>query len=387
MKKIPVAKRALSALLALVLLVSCVLTVSAGDAYAGDSGNSRTIVKISSGGGGTINYNVNGTAGTTAGQYLSRSVPIGAVCTATAEDTAEKPFMYWINEYGSRICSYEPTITFIAGSQANYTAVFNTATDAQRFVQYVNYGGNTLLSNYIVNKGTSISLPTNPIVAGFTFRGWSASQSEVNESDEDMIVTPNFDVKNETYTVSITNDAYVSGAGTYPNYATVNLKADAKNGAGETFSYWKNSDGQIVSYERNYSFRINYDAVLTAVYGESVTPEPVIRISRVYRDPGSYSMTVFAERSVPEGYTVVSHGMLMSVSSTVKDTQMTVSGGGNLPSAAVRKVYGNSNESCGTFSLAKTQLVDSRTVTAREFGEKFFPSRHGTGASRKNPRR
>jgi hypothetical protein len=46
---------------------------------------------------------------------------------------------------------------------------------------------------------------------------------------------------------------------------------------------------------------------------------------------------------------------------------MTVGKGGNLPNSVVRKVYGNSTESCGTFSLAKSGLTDSTTVTARAF--------------------
>ena len=366
MKKISVAKRTAAALTALVLLFSCVLTVLAGTAFKGDSNTNKAIVRISSSGGGWIDYVVNGVSNGTSGMYLSRSVPIGAACTATASDTVEKPFLYWLDDFGGRICSYEPTISFTVGSRVSYTAVFKKDA-SQRVVQFLNYGGNPLLTSYTFEQGATVTPPANPYAAGFTFRKWSATTSEINSSSEDMIVTPVFDVKQESYTVAITNDAYVSGAGTYGNYATVNLKAEEKNGAGEAFSYWKDSEGQIVSYDRNYSFRINYDVTLTAVYGESVIPEPVIRLTRVYRDPNNYNMTVFAERSVPEGYTVVSHGMLMSVSATVTDAQMTVANGDTLPNAAVRKVYGNSNEPCGTFSLAKGQLVDSTTVTSRAF--------------------
>ena len=366
MKKISVAKRSAAALMALVLLLSCVLTVLAGTAFTGDSGTKKAIVQIVSNGGGWIDYVVNGVSNGTAGSYLSRSVPIGAACTATAVDTVEKPFLYWVDEFGGRVISYEPTISFTVASRVYYSAVFKKNA-SQRVVQFVNYGGNTLLSNYVFEQGAAVTPPSNPYAAGFTFRNWSATTSEINNSSEDMIVTPVFDVKQESYTVAITNDAYVSGAGTYGNYATVNLKAEEKNGAGESFSYWKDSDGQIVSYDRNYSFRINYNVTLTAVYGESVFPEPVVRLTRVYRDPANYCMTVFAERSVPDGYTVVSHGMLMSVSATASDSQMTVANGDRLPNAAVRKVYGNSNEPCGTFSLAKGQLVDSTTVTSRAF--------------------
>ena len=367
MKKDPVVRRISAALMALVLTVSCVLTVCAADAFTGDSSTGKVIVEIISGGGGTINFEINGEIGTTSGQHMSKNVPVGAPCSATADNTGEMPFLYWIDGFSGRIVSYDPELSFVAASRVSYTAVFNTSTASQRVVQYVNYGGNTLMSKFIFEKGATITPPASPATAGFVFRGWSKSTSEVNNSDEDMIVTAQFDVKDETYTVAITNEDYASGAGTYSNYQTVHLKAEAKNGSGQTFSYWKNSDGEIVSYERNYSFRINYDTTLTAVYGEDVTPEPIIRTSRIYRDPDNYQMTFFAERSVPENYTVVSHGILLSASATVRDTQMRLASGSATPTATVRKVYGNSTENCGTFSLAKSLLTDSTTVTARPF--------------------
>ena len=129
---------------------------------------------------------------------------------------------------------------------------------------------------------------------------------------------------------------------------------------------WKDEKGSVVSYENNYSFRINYDVTLTAVFGASATPEPVIRISKIYPDKSDMKLTFYAERSVPEGYTVVAHGMLMSTGN-VTEGQMTVANAGDTASSPVRKVYGTSNESCGTFSLAKALVASTTLVNARPF--------------------
>ena len=120
-------------------------------------------------------------------------------------------------------------------------------------------------------------------------------------------------------------------------------------------------------YENNYSFRINYNVTLTAVYGEEVTPEPVIRITKVARDPSSMKLTFYAERSVPETYTVVSHGMLMGTGTNVSDTQMTVGSAKDSATSTVRKAYGTSNELNGTFSLAKAKVSAATVVVARPF--------------------
>lgn len=370
MRKVSLVKRIFAVLLAAALVLSCVLSAYAGStfsAYTGDTSRNVVTVDLTAAGGGTVEYNVAGDVGSTSAGYYATFVPLAAECTATAVETPENPFLFWKDNYGGRVYSYEKTIRFISSTKVGLTAVFSSADETEHMVNYVNYGGTLLMQNSVMKKGVAPTQPFNPVVPGFTFERWSMTPEEIAASADNLLVTPVFTVNPESYTVTITNDAYVSGAGVYSNYQTVNLTAEEKDGSGQTFSYWKTSDGTVVSYDRNYSFRINYDVTLTAVYGETVTPQPVIRVTKIVRDPDTMSVTFFAERSVPDTYTVVSHGMLMSVKASIKDAMVHVGAPTDMPTSSVRKVCGTSNENCGTFSLTKTSVNSSTTVVARAY--------------------
>ncbi|MBQ7540769.1 MAG: InlB B-repeat-containing protein [Clostridia bacterium] len=360
-------KRVLSIIVAMALVFTCFLTSYAGTltSFLGDEGFGTGEVSVGTNG-GRVYYTIGDDPRESSRTGYIGSPPLGTVCIFEAEDTATRAFMYWQDEYAHRVYSYDRVITVTVGSRISLRAVFANVSDTKHFVSFVNYGNTVMKDTVMVNNGADVSFPTDTKLPGFTFRGWSKSANEIKNDDGDMIVYPQYTVNDESFTVNITNEAYVSGAGTYSNFQTVNIKAEEKNGSGETFSYWKDSEDTIVSYERNYSFRINYDVTLTAVYGESVTPQPVVRITKINRDEEDMKLTFYAERSVPDSYTVVSHGMLMATGN-IPDAQMLVSEAGELDTSSIRKVYGASNEQCGTFSLAKAKVSYVTTVTARPF--------------------
>ena len=367
MKKVSVTKRVFAVMMAILMVFSCILTAYAGQtvAFSGDSGSGKGEIKLTSGG-CKMQYKIGTRSGSTSSQHIA-SYAIGTKGTVTAVDTASRQFKYWVDDYTGRVYTYDRTVEFIVGSRIALRTVCARASDTDHFVSYVNYGGTTMLGTYMFANNTQIEVPDDTKVPGFTFRGWSMSESEVNSTTEDVIVYPTYTVNAETYTVTITNDAYVSGAGTYSNFQTVNLKAEPVNGAGEAFSYWMDSNNTIISFDRNYSFRINYNVTLTAVYGADATPIPVIRISKVFRDPSDLKITFYAERSVPEEYTVVSHGILLTQNESATEAQLNVGAAGETASASIRKAYGNSNENCGTFSLAKAKISRVTTIAARPF--------------------
>lgn len=359
-------KRFVSLVVSLTLVVACILTAYAGTftTFTGDQSNSKCEVKVTSNG-GKVEYVIGTVSRSTYSMYIG-SPALGAKCTLTAVDSATREFMYWKDEYSGRVFSYDRKVSFAAASRMHIRGVFATVSESQHFVNYVNYGDTIMTDTQMFANGDAVEAPTDTKLPGFTFQGWSKSASEIQSSTEDLIVYPIYTVNNESYTVAITNDAHVSGAGTYSNFQTVTVKADEKNGAGETFSYWKDALGDVVSFEPTYSFRINYNVTLTAVYGESVTPEPVIRVTKVYRDEADMKITFYAERSVPAEYEVVSHGMLMATGE-VTDAEMTVGNAGDTSYATVNKVVGTSNEQCGTFSLAKSKISYNTLVLVRPY--------------------
>lgn len=367
MKKVSFGKRILSVLMAFAVILSCVLTAYAGSItpFNGDSNTGKGQVRLASNG-GTIKYVLGTRTGSTS-TSLQISPAIGAKCSLTAVDVSDRVFMYWLDEFSGRVYSYDRTIEFINSSKSSFRAQFARVSDSDHFVSFVNYGGTVMDLNTTYAIGETVSFPTETKVPGFTFTGWSMSAAEISKSTEDLIVYPKYTVNDESYKVTITNTDYVSGAGTYKNFQTVNLKADETNGSGDKFSYWLNQDGEIISYDRNYSFRINYNTKLTAVYGETVTEEPCIRISKVYRDVDDLKITFYAERSVPERYTVVAHGMVMSAVASTTDSQMVITEAQDNMLANVRKTIGTSNENCGTYSLAKANVTQSQVVAARPY--------------------
>lgn len=367
MKKTSVCKRVLSVLVAVALVLSCALTSLAGNmiSFKGDSGTGKQQIKLTSNG-GKILYELGAYSGSTRTQYLG-TIAVGEPAKLSVADTATRTFMYWVDEYTGRVYSYDRNLSFTVASRMHLRALFAVVSDTQHFVSYVNYGGTRLLdSDPMFDYGEAVNVPSAGVLPGFTFKQWSMTPEEVSASKENVVVYPEYTVNDESYTVTITNDAYVSGAGTYKNYQTVNLKAEPVNGEGKSFSYWQDSEGNIVSYVRDYSFRINYDTTLTAVYGESVTPVPVIRVSKVVPDTKVFQVTFFAERSVPDAYTVVSHGMLVSSVEQTENT-MTVGAASDTMDATIRKACGKSNESCGTFSVTKSNVDYYQNIFVRPF--------------------
>lgn len=368
-------KRVVSCIVATALILSCFVTAFAGTfvVYNGDGGDGKTSIKVTTN--GMFTYVVtNATPIKNYSQYVG-SPPMGTICTFEAAETCDDSvFMYWKDQISGRIYSYERAIRFEAGSRMHLRAEFVDIDEASHYLTYVNYAG-TILQDGKKNRGASYPVgtvvmpPTDTDLPGFTFTGWDKYPRDVADDPSDQVIYPQYTVNDETYTVTLTDDSYASGAGEYMNFQTVNLKADEKNGSGQSFSYWQDENGTIVSYERNYSFRINYNITLTPVFGESVTAEPVIRISKVYRDLANSKITFYAERSVPDTYTVVSHGIVMAYGTGVTSVPLTVSSGADASStsAKVRKAYGDSNELCGTFSLAKGSIGRNEQVQVRPF--------------------
>ena len=376
MKRKTFNKRAVSCVVALALILSCFVTAFAGTLieYKGDKGDGKTSLRVTSI--GSFTYTVtNATPIRNYGNYVG-SPPVGTVCTFEADETCDDTvFMYWKDMISGRIFSYERKIQFVASVRMHLRAEFAEMDDTQHYLTYVNYGG-TILKDGKNQKGSSYPVgtivmpPTDTSLPGFTFQQWSKYPQDVADDPSDQVIYPQYTVNDESYTVTLTDDSYASGGGTYSNFQTVNLKAKEKNGSGEPFSYWQDADGKIISYDRNYSFRINYDITLTPVFGADATPEPVIRISKVYRDRTNNKITFYAERSVPDTYTVLSHGILIAYGTGVTDNALLTKDGEDATSTSsnkVRKAYGNSNELCGTFSLAKAEIGSNEPVKARPF--------------------
>jgi len=89
-----------------------------------------------------------------------------------------------------------------------------------------------------------------------------------------------YEPENKEYTVIVQKGSIIRGATPYTFDELIEV---APNGSG-TFSYWT-YNGEIVSYDSNYSFYASGDADITAVFNESVQAKPTAVISGVASSP------------------------------------------------------------------------------------------------------
>lgn len=120
---------------------------------------------------------------------------------------------------------------------------------------------------------TNNVLPSKPNMLISETAKWSQS---INGITDDKVVFLQYEIDTtETYELTVEN-GNGSGIYTYNDIATVTPDEAA---SGETFSHWE-LDGNIVSYEEEFSISIFHDKTLEAIFLETPeNPESIMRIS------------------------------------------------------------------------------------------------------------
>jgi len=113
---------------------------------------------------------------------------------------------------------------------------------------------------------------------GYVFKGWGQGSSSDIPGYKEMVAV--YEPENKEYTVIVQKGSIIRGATPYTFDELIEV---APNGSG-TFSYWT-YNGEIVSYDSNYSFYASGDADITAVFNESVQAKPTAVISGVASSP------------------------------------------------------------------------------------------------------
>ena len=254
------------------------------------------------------------------------NLAVGTELTLTAEpDDENYDFLYWLDRDSSRIISWDEEITVEIASFVRYDAVFvesGSYLESQDLhtVIYLTSGDNVIFQRNVLLEDTSYysDVPTTGMfVSGKTFIGWDKTADEVAAAKGCVVVHPLYQTDaffDITWTVNgVTNTQRVK----YQNQFTV--IAPTKQD-GDDFSYWValaqdvNSEDEIASFYATYKFVVTGDVVLEAVYGEPYPDDIGIaaRISGDFPSQEEHSVTVFAEHSVTEDYTVQQHGMLLT---------------------------------------------------------------------------
>ncbi len=268
---------------------------------------------------------------------------LGTTISLVADEIVTDSFLYWVNEETNRIVSFDKAYSFIVGSYARLRANFYDPSDQDyHMVTYLNSANSILLSEEF-EIGEEIIPPEPTPLYGYTFVGWSMDAETASITAGNVTVRATYTKDNLPYTLTITNTSGTSGAGTYNNGDTVHITTPTEN-----FSYWRDSNGEIVSYYPNYTFIIHYDATFTAVYGATVPAVPATcRITAADKDFVNNKLTVHEEWSVDSAYTVVQTGILVTKSSSVGlDDELFIIG-----TSGVIKGTSTAHSLIGTYSL------------------------------------
>ncbi|MGD9910623.1 MAG: endonuclease [Candidatus Izemoplasmatales bacterium] len=229
------------------------------------------------------------------------------------------------------------TITAVFKPNDKVAAIFLDSNGKLLEVQYVTPGDSAI-------EISELKLPSKP--------GYMISSTKWNHSLSNLTVDTIFilqyeKVDNSSYTVSVTNG---TGGGSYEfnTQATV-VASDAA--AGEYFNYWKSGD-RIVSLSPSYTFTVLQDIAVEAVYStSSYQDQPFVSLSPKLGIRVGY-LSYLGQFYLPEGYTLIEHGMVVSTSSGII----------NLGSSSITKYQSNTfvattNEYLMSFSNTSIQSV------------------------------
>ncbi|MBQ9985184.1 MAG: InlB B-repeat-containing protein [Oscillospiraceae bacterium] len=218
----------------------------------------------------------------------AKEVNTGSKITCTAPEKSGYTFLYWaqgIGEY-KKIVSYTKELDVKAEKGAMWlTAVYADDSASKTDVVFYNANGDEL-SRSQYNEGDAIVLRDLPSMAGFeSASGWTldtdgktyVSSDEVAASGKLMrFVAAYPETPTETYDITVVGGTADKESATYGETVTVSTTIRENQNGAKLFNYWMR-DGEIVSFDLSYSFKVWKDTEVTAVYKDYVPAAEAVR--------------------------------------------------------------------------------------------------------------
>lgn len=300
--------------------------------------------------------------GGTGASQATEQVTIGKSVTLTATPDNGNQFLYWEDSNG-RVLSNAAAYSLTVGTDTSVTAVFAANAPTKHLVTFINGVTNeTIESIYVDTSASTVDKPSDPYLYGYTFTGWDKDTAVIQSTTDDVIVKAQFSKNSTTYGL-IVNNGTQSGSGSYSPKDFVTVTANAAD-AGKKFSCWEDGNGNIISYSPTYSFYITANTSLTAEYADdagTVIQTASIAITSVSKDAAGGKITFVAERTVPDGCTVLSHGIILTSDSTLTADTFVI-GAGN-----VLKATAKTTGLTGTYIITKGNVSFGSTWYARGY--------------------
>ena len=281
--------------------------------------------------------------------------------TLVAKPNEGVKFVGWM--VNSTIVSTEETFKPQVIANTTYEPVFQEDDESAAFtVVFTDMYGN-IFDTQTVNSGSEIKVPEGPVIAGYTFKGWSMTNEDIAALSSAATIQAKYDrIVENTYTVTAT------GATITTPYSST---TDKNTGIGydtkvtvhaDGATVWKIDDA-IVGYGDTYTFYVGSDVELTFEKGV-VTETPVVAAVSTSKigTEGKYKASFLASRKLVDGYTYVNAGFIYGIDVEKAVDELTLA---DVNQKTIRAYY------CATdseqFALNVGRIEQTGKISARAF--------------------
>ena len=229
----------------------------------------------------------------------------GDDCTVSATEADGYTFINW-TENGSFVSS-ELTFTFAVEANRNLVANFTTAPQPMHTITLIANPseGGTLVGGGTYQEGQTCTVAATP-AAGYTFINWTENDEEVSTDASysftitgDRTLVANFSI--ESYVIAATADPVeggtITGTGTYEYGTEITLGIILS--PEYSFVYWL-EDGQIVSYDQDYTFTVTGNRTLVANLKNTDGVEELAITFGIYPNPVSDMLNIEASENIEQ---------------------------------------------------------------------------------------
>ncbi len=273
-----------------------------------------------------------------AGAIIDKSgdASVGGSYTVKANDVEGYKFLYWARGMGvnKRFVSRNAEYTFKPTAGNNWLTAVYRADDSEKTVVVFYNGNREEKSKSLYNVGDTITIPALPSMAGFdTASKWILAETNTEYDPGDTVAATGDNMSfvakyGDEIEVTVTTNATADK--TNPKYGEdVTVTANLRDASGANiFAYWE-KDGEVVSFDRSYTFKAWKNTTVNAVYKEYPVTASTIRKIILNTFTVGGEAAVMAEYILP-GVTVVEKGIVFGDSLDENVTaRAAMSGNGN----------------------------------------------------------
>ncbi|MBQ4568933.1 MAG: InlB B-repeat-containing protein [Ruminococcus sp.] len=326
-------------------------------------------IRVAGGTGFTISID-GGAARPQGATYLNSKIPVGAEVTVSALSSSNARFIGWVNPITGSMLSDEVSCTFTASGNDFLNAVYSTQVEGVQLLTFLNDKAGTygrILDSQYYSASEQLAFPADPTQIGFDFAGWSMTEEEIKSAianGEDVTVVATWTKAIVPVEVTVIGG---TGSGTYNANNAVTVTANAAE-AGEKFAYWTDTQGNIRSYNPEYTFFPSADTTVTAVFVDEDTEIDY----QILVSLDSIDTTSIADKNVftyswycPDSYSFVKAGIV----AVNKDNynEATFVAGSSDSNVYDRSPSGTNLIPVNTYTWSKSNVASGQTWMAKAY--------------------